>query len=124
MAKSGGSDGKFQIKELFGQDLMDNLNLVVLSACQTAVIDKKTEHHNDPVSPASAFINQGVKSVIATLWNVDDEATATLMENFYKNIKTMNLTDALRKAQVDLSRNPKYSSPYFWSPFILIGNWR
>ena len=124
MAKSGGSDGRFQIKELFGQDLMDNLNLVVLSACQTAVIDKKTENHNDPVSPASAFINQGVKSVIATLWNVDDDATAILMENFYKNIKTMNLTDALRKAQVDLSKNPKYNSPYFWSPFILIGNWR
>lgn len=124
MAKSGNSDGKFQIRELFGQELMDNLNLVILSACQTAVIDKKREHHNDPVSPASAFINQGVKSVIATLWNVDDDATALLMENFYKNIKTMNLTDALRKAQVDLSKNPKYSSPYFWSPFILIGNWR
>jgi len=124
MAKSGNSDGKFQIKELFGQELMDNLNLVVLSACQTAVIDKKAEHHNDPVSPASAFINQGVKSVIATLWNVDDEATSVLMENFYKNAKTMNLAEALHKAQIDLSKNPKYVSPYYWSPFILIGNWR
>jgi CHAT domain-containing protein len=103
---------------------MEHLNLVVLSACKTAVIDTKAEHHNDPVSPASAFINQGVKSVVATMWNVDDDATSILMENFYKNLKTMPLTDALRKAQVDLSKNPKFSSPYYWAPFVLIGNWK
>ena len=124
MAKQGSTDGKFEIKELFGSPLMEHLNLVVLSACKTAVIDTKAEHHNDPVSPASAFINQGVKSVVATMWNVDDDATSILMENFYKNLKTMPLTDALRKAQVDLSKNPKFSSPYYWAPFVLIGNWK
>jgi len=124
MAKQGGTDGKFEIKELFGSPLMEHLSLVVLSACKTAVIDSKSEHHNDPVSPASAFINQGVKSVVATMWNVDDDATSILMEKFYKNLKTMPLTDALRKAQVDLSKDPKFSSPYYWAPFVLIGNWK
>jgi len=50
-----------------------------------------------------------VKSVVATLWKVDDEATSLLIGDFYKNIKTMDAIDALRMAQVNLSANPKFS---------------
>ncbi|MCS6820924.1 MAG: tetratricopeptide repeat protein, partial [Microscillaceae bacterium] len=124
MAKNSRSDGKFKVTELFNLNVLENTRLVVLSACQTAVIDLKTDNHNDPVSPASAFINQNVKSVLASLWSVDDEATSILMASFYNNIKTMPLLQAIRKAQIDLSKNPKYTSPYFWAPFILIGSWK
>jgi CHAT domain-containing protein len=94
----------------------------VLSACQTAVT--KGSHENSPVSPASGFLQNGVKSVVATLWKVDDHATSLLVSEFYKNLKTMDAVDALRNAQVKLSQTPKYSHPYYWAGIVLLGDWR
>ena len=115
-------DGKFTLEELWGMDVMSHLNIVVLSACQTAV--SKGSDESSPVSPASGFLQNGVKSVVATLWKVDDEATSILMQNFYKNIKTMVAVDALRLAQVNLANNPKFSHPYYWAAAVLLGDWR
>lgn len=117
-----GEDGRLTLSELWGQDLMDFLDLVVLSACKTATIDPSSE--SAPVSPASGFLQNGVKSVIATLWKVDDEATSILMEFFYQNIQTMSKIEALRQAQITLSQDPKYHHPYYWAPFVLIGDWK
>lgn len=115
-------DGKLTLEELWGMDVMSHLNIVVLSACQTAV--SKGSDESSPVSPASGFLQNGVKSVVATLWKVDDEATSILMQDFYKNIKTMDAVDALRLAQVQLSNNPKFSHPYYWAAAVLLGDWR
>lgn len=115
-------DGMLTLEELWGMDVMNHLNIVVLSACQTAVT--KGSHENSPVSPASGFLQNGVKSVIATLWKVDDHATSVLISNFYKNLKTMDAVDALRTAQVSLSQEPKYSHPYYWAGIVLLGDWR
>ncbi|MBX2901062.1 MAG: CHAT domain-containing protein [Cyclobacteriaceae bacterium] len=115
-------DGKLTLEELWGMEVMNNLSIVVLSACQTAVTKGSSE--NSPVSPASGFLQNGVKSVVATLWKVDDEATAILMTEFYKNLRTMATVDALRQAQVSLSRTAKYRHPYFWAGAILLGDWR
>ncbi len=115
-------DGMLTLEELWGMDVMSHLNIVVLSACQTAV--SKGSDESSPVSPASGFLQNGVKSVVATLWKVDDEATALLMGDFYKNIKTMDAVDALRQAQVSLSNNPKYSHPFYWAAAVLLGDWR
>ncbi len=115
-------DGKLTLEELWGMEVMNHLNIVVLSACQTAVTKGSAE--NSPVSPASGFLQNGVKSVVATLWKVDDEATSLLMTEFYKNMRTMATIDALREAQVTLSRNPKYQHPYYWAGAILLGDWR
>ena len=117
-----GEDGQLTLEELWGMDVMSHLNIVVLSACQTAV--SKGSDESSPVSPASGFLQNGVKSVVATLWKVDDEATALLMGDFYKNIKTMDAVDALRQAQVSLSNNPKYSHPFYWAAAVLLGDWR
>jgi CHAT domain-containing protein len=115
-------DGLLTLEELWGMDVMSHLNIVVLSACQTAV--SKGSDESSPVSPASGFLQNGVKSVVATLWKVDDEATSILMQNFYKNIKTMDAVDALRLAQINLSNNPKFSHPYYWAAAVLLGDWR
>lgn len=115
-------DGMLTLEELWGMDVMSHLNIVVLSACQTAV--SKGSDESSPVSPASGFLQNGVKSVVATLWKVDDEATSILMQDFYKNIKTMDAVDALRLAQVNLSNNEKFSHPYYWAAAVLLGDWR
>ncbi|MEQ1585497.1 MAG: tetratricopeptide repeat protein [Cyclobacteriaceae bacterium] len=115
-------DGLLTLEELWGMDVMSHLNIVVLSACQTAV--SKGSDESSPVSPASGFLQNGVKSVVATLWKVDDEATSLLIGDFYKNIKTMDAVDALRQAQVNLSNNPKYSHPFYWAAAVLLGDWR
>ena len=115
-------DGMLTLEELWGMDVMTHLNIVVLSACQTAVT--KGSHESSPVSPASGFLQNGVKSVVATLWKVDDNATSLLVSEFYKNLKSMDAIDALRNAQVKLSQTPKYSHPYYWAGIVLLGDWR
>jgi CHAT domain-containing protein len=115
-------DGKLTLEELWGMEVMTHLNIVVLSACQTAVT--KGSNESSAVSPASGFLQNGVKSVVATLWKVDDEATSLLMGEFYKNIKTMDSVDALRNAQITLSHNPKFVHPYYWAAVVLLGDWR
>ncbi len=120
VAKS--EDGKLTLEELWGMEVMNHLNIVVLSACQTAVT--KGSNESSPVSPASGFLQNGVKSVVATLWKVDDEATSMLMSDFYNNIKTMDAVDALRASQNKLSATTKFNHPYFWAAFVLMGDWR
>lgn len=115
-------DGRLTLEELWGMEVMNHLNIVVLSACQTAVT--KGSNESSAVSPASGFLQNGVKSVVASLWKVDDEATAQLMTGFYKNIKNMNPVDALRLSQRAVAANPKFSHPYYWAGFILLGDWR
>jgi CHAT domain-containing protein len=115
-------DGMLTLEELWGMDVMSHLNIVVLSACQTAV--SRGSDESSPVSPASGFLQNGVKSVVATLWKVDDEATSLLMTDFYRNIKTMDAVDALRVAQVNLSHNPNYAHPFYWAAAVLLGDWR
>jgi CHAT domain-containing protein len=119
---SKSEDGKLTLEELWGMDVMTHLNIVVLSACQTAVT--KGSNESSAVSPASGFLQNGVKSVVATLWKVDDEATSLLISDFYKNLKTMDAVDALRTAQVSLATNKKFSHPYYWAAVVLLGDWR
>jgi CHAT domain-containing protein len=120
--KGKNEDGQLTLEELWGMEVMSHLNIVVLSACQTAVT--KGSDESSPVSPASGFLQNGVKSVVASLWKVDDDATAILMNEFYKNIKTMDAVDAMRAAQSNLSNNPKFNHPFYWAAMVLIGDWR
>ena len=71
--------------------------MVTLSACETSVVQNITDGW--PISTASAFIEAGVPTVIATLWKVDDKATSILVEKFYDNMKTMDKVAALQNAQ-------------------------
>lgn len=121
-AKSANNDGKLTIQEIKGLDIED-CDLVTLSACETAVSQSVTKGWY--VSPANSFLVNGVKSVVASLWSVDDEATSLLMSAFYENMqKNMPRSEALRKAQETLSHNPKFVHPFYWGAFILYGEWR
>jgi len=96
------------------------IELMVLSACQTAEGDDRAA-----LGLAGMAIRSGARSTLATLWAVNDHSTAELMTEFYREISGGELTkaEALRRAQIKILKNPTYSHPYYWSPFVLIGNW-
>ncbi len=97
------------------------INLVVLSACQTAIGDDRAT-----LGLAGVAVRAGASSTIASLWSVSDEATQILMSNLYQNLVTTNLdkAESLRTAQLSLLRTNKYRAPFYWAPFILVGNWQ
>jgi CHAT domain-containing protein len=97
------------------------IELLVLSACETAAGDSRAT-----LGLAGVAIRARAKSTIASLWSVSDEATQELMISLYQNLATKKLgkSESLRQAQQTLMNNPKYRSPYYWAPFVLIGNWQ
>ncbi len=109
-----------------------NANLVVLSACETA--RGKMSRGEGIVGLTSAFLFAGSRSVVASLWNVNDESTSLFMESFYTNLKNgRSKADALREARLQTMRREiksavtgeqqSLASPFFWAPFVLIGEW-
>ncbi|HEY2721496.1 MAG TPA: CHAT domain-containing tetratricopeptide repeat protein, partial [Chitinophagaceae bacterium] len=119
---SNGNNGQLTIREIQALPIKD-CDLVTLSACETAITKELVKGWT--ISPANSFLERNVKSVVASLWKVDDEATSILMDEFYKNLdKKMDKVDALRLAQETLSKNPKYAHPFYWGAFVLYGDWR
>jgi CHAT domain-containing protein len=117
-----GEDGFLRATEIFNLDM--NADLVVLSACQTGL--GKLVRGEGMVGLTRAFMYAGTPAVMVSLWSVSDISTATLMGEFYKNLVKENLykTDALRKAQLTLLKDEKYAHPFYWAPFVLVGDWR
>jgi CHAT domain-containing protein len=100
---------------------LDNpLELLILSACQTATGDDRAA-----LGIAGVALRSGARSTIASLWGVDDQATSILMQKLYEQVKTQKVkrSQALRAAQLTLLQDPQYGHPYYWAPFILVGNW-
>lgn len=96
----------------------DTINLLVLSACQTAKGDKRSA-----LGIAGIAVQAGARSTLASLWLVDADSTALLMEEFYKGLKNgLVLPEALRLAKLSLLSSEKYFHPYYWAGFILVGN--
>jgi len=99
------------------------VGLVVLSACQTAMGgDIPGEGLK---SLARGFLQAGARSVVSTLWKVDDSATAEFMDHFYQALLVGRLPPgaALRTAQMALQRTKAHQSPYYWAGFTLNGDW-
>ncbi|HEY0366800.1 MAG TPA: CHAT domain-containing protein, partial [Pyrinomonadaceae bacterium] len=97
--------------------------LVVLSACETGLgKDVKGEGIE---GLTRAFMYAGARRVIVSLWNVNDRATAALMQRLYTGMLRTNKTPAaaLRAAQIEMLRTRQWQSPYFWAPFVLQGEW-
>ena len=96
------------------------VDLLVLSACETATGDR-----NSALGLAGIAVRGGARSTIASLWAVSDEATVALMTNFYQELAKGNITkaEALRRAQQAILNSEQFSHPFYWSPFILVGNW-
>lgn len=99
------------------------IELLVLSACNTAEGDSQAV-----LGLAGVAVRAGARSTLATLWGANDEATANLMGKFYNNLANdvqISKARALRKAQLDLlaEEDSQYRHPYYWAPFVLVGNW-
>ena len=101
-------------------DRSELVELLVLTACQTAVGDERAA-----LGLAGVAVQAGVSSAIASLWYVPDDSTEILITQFYRNWQQgMSKAEALSKAQRQLIQNDdKYAHPLYWAPFILIGNW-
>lgn len=96
------------------------VELLTLSACQTAAGDDRAA-----LGLAGVAVKAGARSALATLWSVNDAASARLVDTFYRNLgqSGMNKAAALREAQKAMMADRRYRHPYYWSPFLLIGNW-
>lgn|GEM_PF-6660159 len=97
--------------------------LVVLSACQTGL--GKDVPFESPLGLTSGFLRSGARTVISSLWKVDDEATAATMDSFYRKYIGKNLgpAAALAAAQREIRKVPRWRYPYFWAGFIVTGDW-
>jgi CHAT domain-containing protein/Tfp pilus assembly protein PilF len=112
------ADGNLEVYKIFDLDL--SAYLVTLSACSTGLGELVA---GDELTGLSrAFIYAGTPSVCVSLWDVSDTSTSELMEKFYFYLKEgKTKSEALRLAELDTKR--KYPHPFFWAPFILIGDW-
>jgi CHAT domain-containing protein len=115
-------DGFLQSHEIYNLELP--ADLVVLSACQTAL--GKEVRGEGLVGLTRGFMYAGAARVVASLWKVDDAATAELMGEFYRAMFAGGLRPAaaLRAAQVHMWRQNRWRSPYYWAAFTLQGEWR
>ena len=149
LAKDTDEDGRLEVHEIFNLDL-NNTSLVTLSACETGL--GKLTSGDELIGLTRGFIYAGTPSIVASLWKVNDQSTSELMNLFYKNLKTHSKVEALRMAQLEMINGElgrgivrgiggittseedhdkpqstltvNGSHPYFWAPFILLGDWK
>jgi CHAT domain-containing protein len=122
---SGGAPGaeKLSVREIWRLP-MKRVEIVTLSACETALGDKEPDG-GEITTLAEAFATAKVRTVVASLWSVGDESTKEFMVAFYKQLAAgASKTAALQSAQLALMKNPKFSRPLYWAPFVLMGDWR
>jgi CHAT domain-containing protein len=103
----------------------DNVDMLTLSACDTGLGGGRDAQGREIEGFGVIAQQQGAKAVLATLWPVADSSTADLMADMYRRRQTLgiNKAEALRQAQVAMLHG-KYSHPFYWAPFILMGNWK
>jgi CHAT domain-containing protein len=142
-----GDGNSFKIPDIQELDGLPGVHLVVLSACETALGDRREQDGIEIAGISNAFLQRGAKSVIASLWQVNDPSTSMWMQRFYQNLSHGNLTksQAMQQVQLDFLKSKvtlkelqsfrasggRYvqgggqldlTHPYYWAPFILIGN--
>jgi CHAT domain-containing protein len=115
-------DGFLRAHDIYNLNLP--AELVVLSACQTGL--GKEIKGEGLVGLTRGFMYAGARRVVVSLWNVNDKATAELMQRFYHAMLKENLTPAaaLRRAQAGMSQQKQWQSPYYWAAFVLQGEWK
>jgi CHAT domain-containing protein len=120
-AKGKPQNGFVRLHEIYNLSLP--AELVVLSACQTAL--GKDVKGEGLIGLTRGFMYAGAKRVVASLWQVDDSATAELMQRFYAKMLRDGLRPAaaLREAQVEMWKQNKWKMPYYWAGFTLQGEW-
>ena len=115
LAKGNEADGVLTVSDLYS--LSWDVDLVTLSACETGL--GKVANGDDVIGLTRGFLYAGARSIVASLWEVDDAATAQLMESFYRNLADHGKRDALRLAQIETRQ--RYPQPWYWAAFNLLG---
>jgi CHAT domain-containing protein len=115
-------DGFLRLHEIYNLHL--DADLVVLSACRTAL--GKDVHGEGLIGLTRGFMYAGASRVVSSVWNVDDRASARLMERFYTAMLSKGLSPAaaLREAQLSLLTEPRWANPHYWAAFGLQGEWK
>ena len=114
-------NGLMPLQDIYSLDL--STELIVLSACETGL--GKDVKGEGLVGLTHGFLSAGSKSVVASLWKVDDRATARLMADFYQPMlqQDMSPAAALRAAKLKMMRDPRWRAPYYWAGFVLEGEY-
>ncbi len=113
-------DGNLFAGEIYNLNL--NAELAVLSACQTGL--GKLSKGEGVIGLSRALVYAGARNIIVSFWSVADESTSQLMADFYRRLiqnKNQNFRETLQQAKIKMIDEGKYSLPYYWAPFILIG---
>jgi CHAT domain-containing protein len=115
-------DGFLRLNQIYNLNL--NSDLVVLSACQTAL--GKDVRGEGLIGLTRGFMYAGAKRIVSSLWKVDDAATAEFMKHFYQNLLQKKLAPpaALRAAQMEMKQIPRFRAAYFWAGFTIQGEWK
>jgi CHAT domain-containing protein len=121
-AKGKPEEGFLELEDIYNLNL--HADLVVLSACETGL--GKEISGEGLVGLTRGFMYAGASRVVASLWKVSDIATAKLMAEFYRAMEKDGLAPAaaLRQAQVEMWKQPRWRSPYYWAAFQLQGEWK
>lgn len=120
------SDKRIKVAELDSllesreQKRTEPIELLVLSACETAAGDNRAA-----LGLAGVALSAGARSTLASLWQIGDDSTALFINGFYHELMTKRKTtaEALREAQLKLLKSSEYGRPMYWAPYVLVGNW-
>jgi CHAT domain-containing protein len=115
-------DGFLQLGTIYDAHL--KAELIVLSACETA--EGQELSNEGLMGLTSAFLYAGAGRVLSTAWKIDDEGTSEFMGRFYRALygpPRRTPTEALRIAQLEMRQTPRWKSPFYWSGFLLHGDW-
>ena len=115
LVRDAENDGLLRVAELYSMEL--DAELVTLSACETGL--GKIDNGDDVVGLTRGFLYAGARSIVASLWSVEDRATAELMKAFYEGLQGAGKREALRQAQ--LKTRAAFPHPFFWAAFQLVG---
>ncbi|HEX5757838.1 MAG TPA: CHAT domain-containing protein [Thermoanaerobaculia bacterium] len=121
LAPGDGHDGNLEVHEIFAGLDLAGVDLVVLSACRTGQGERSG---GDEITGLTrALLYAGTPAVISTLWDIDDAASALLMQEFYRRLlEGVPAAEALQQAQLSLLHHPGYEAPFFWAAFSLTGD--
>jgi CHAT domain-containing protein len=122
--KTGGSgdDGRLEVHEVL--QLRVRSPLVFLSGCETAAGMAGSTHWSrgeDYATLAQAFLYAGTRDVIATLWKIEDNASANFAGRFYAHLRTSSSADAVALTQREMIHDSRFSAPYYWAPYVISG---
>lgn len=121
LAEGNDENGELTVDEIQSQLDLSGVNLVVLSACRSGI--GKASGGDEIIGLTRSILYAGSPGVIATLWNISDDDTPPLIEEFYDHLLAgATAADALRAAQVALLRDPKRKDPHYWAAFFLTGD--